>query len=265
MTHSFHDPSSTWITHVYIQVVNMTLMVNFYHRVLGFEVLSKAHNQIVLGFEARAMITLLYSPKTQLETHRTQGLYHVAYLVPTLEDFACVLRYVSMLDLPLEGLADHGVSQAIYLRDPEGNGVEIYTDRDQKDWPYVQGQLTMVTHPLDVRALYQLSMEERKLPSTTFIGHMHLHVGDLIQASEYYQQTFAYKVTQHYENQAVFLSGNAYHHHLGLNIWNGQKIPKKNKNTSGLIGYRIHNVPIFDEEDPSGLIINPKNKLVSTY
>jgi len=257
MTHLFHTNSSKHISHVYIQVVDLTRMVDFYHDVLGFDVLSKSHHRVVLGMKQEAMITLLYSSNTQLETQVTQGLYHVAYLVPNKDDFASFLRFISTLDIPLDGFADHGVSQAIYLRDPEGNGIEIYMDRNPQDWPHIKGQLHMVSDPLDVRALLQLSKEERKLPSTTILGHLHLHVDDLIKSIKFYEETLGYKVRQRVGSQVAFLSDGMYHHHLGINTWNGRKIPKKNKKTSGLIGYRIHHVNTLDEEDPSGLVLNP--------
>jgi catechol 2,3-dioxygenase len=233
-------------------------MVDFYHRVLGFDVLSATHHQVVLGMEQRAMITFIYSRDTQRETQSRQGLFHVAYLVHRQDDFARVLNYLSTLDYPLEGLADHGVSQAIYLRDPEGNGVEIYVDRDQRDWPVLKGQLNMVTDPLNVQALLQLTSQKMKLPPSTIVGHLHLHVGDLQTSTEFYKKTFGYVITQHDGTRAIFLAHKHYHHHLGLNTWLGVNLPQKNKKTSGLIAYKVENVSLNHLEDPSGIIINPK-------
>ena len=261
MNKPFHASSNRCISHVYIRVVDLRSMVHFYHDLLGFELISSSHQHVVLGFEKRSILTLVYEPNTFLETTRTQGLYHVAYLVPNVDDFVGILRYLSTRDYPLEGLADHGVSMAVYLRDPEGNGIEIYVDRKISDWPYVDGQLNMVTDPLDVQTLFKQISESNKLPPSTIIGHLHLHVGDLQQSFQFYQQLFGYHITQQYGSQAVFLSDGSYHHHLGLNTWNGRNIPSKNQKTTGLIGYRIESIPIIDKEDPSGFIINPKKQI----
>lgn len=258
MNNLFHQHPSKWISEVYINVLDLTGMMTFYHQILGFELLLHGEHYAVLGFANKPMITLIHSKDIQPETERTQGLYHVAYLLPNKIDFSKVLRYLSTLDYPLEGLADHGVSMAVYLRDPEGNGIEIYVDREPTAWPFNQGRLGMVTDPLDVNALFSLSNESKKLPKETILGHLHLHVGNIELSSKYYVDKLGYKIMQQYGPHAMFLSDANYHHHLGINVWNGKNIPKKKPQNQGLVGYRVENVALTDEEDPSGLIVNSK-------
>jgi catechol 2,3-dioxygenase len=249
--HKFHQPPLVYIDQIALQVHDPKRMVAFYTS-LGMTVLSQTATETTLGTKEPLLI-LKHDRAYPIETQPTQGLYHVAYLLPNQEALASLLKYLLDQKFTLQGLSDHGVSEAIYLADPEGNGIELYCDRPKLLWPYEQQHLAMVTERMNIQRLLSLAKPFQTLPEDTIIGHLHLHVGDVNEARRYYQQVFDYQLTQMYGNQAAFLSSGSYHHHLGINTWLGEKIPKKNPETTGLVSYRIHQHQKPTIQDIAGL------------
>jgi catechol 2,3-dioxygenase len=152
---------------------------------------------------------------------RSTGLYHFAVLVPTRSDLARSLRRIAEQRYPIQGAADHLVSEAVYLADPDGNGIEIYRDRPREEWPRVAGNIQMATDPLDLYALLgeaEGAPGDGRLPAGTRIGHMHLQIADLAAAERFYVDVLGLDIVVRMPS-ALFVSAGGYHHHLGLNTW----------------------------------------------
>jgi catechol 2,3-dioxygenase len=160
---------------------------------------------------------------------------------------------------PLQGLSDHGVSEAIYLTDPEGNGIELYVDRPKDQWPYQLQQLAMVTEPMKYQEVLNLAKPYQRFSNQVVLGHLHLHVSNLAEAVAYYQSTLHYEVIQYYGESAAFLSSGGYHHHLGLNTWGGQHLPKKNLNTTGIVAFQVLSIHAHLGVNPTGISVFIKN------
>lgn len=232
-------------------------MVDFY-RWLGFRLLQESNQQTILGTN-QPVLVLKHDQPYVLEQQNTQGLYHVAFLLPTREELGSVLRYLIQQKYPLQGLSDHGVSEAIYLTDPEGNGIELYVDRPKDQWPYQLQQLAMVTEPMKYQEVLNLARPYQRFSNQVVLGHLHLHVSNLAEAVAYYQSILHYEVIQYYGESAVFLSSGSYHHHLGLNTWSGQDLPIKNLNTTGIVAFQVQTTHDHSGVNPTGISVFIKN------
>lgn len=232
------------IYHLTLNIINKDSVLEFYKDILGMKIISQNKDESHLGFHDEVILTLKHDQPYLKQNTRTQGLYHVAYLVPGKKHLAEFLRKLKNLMYPIQGLGDHGVSIAIYLSDPEGNGIEVYYDQPKTKWPYQNDKLMMKTDPVDVDDLLAFSKSANSLPNSTKLGHIHLHVGDVKKAETFYQEKLGYKITQRYGSMASFLSDGEYHHFLGINEWLGKDIPVKNLNENGLRGYKV-----FGKED----------------
>jgi catechol 2,3-dioxygenase len=172
----------------------------------------------------------------------TSGLFHLAIVVPTRADLARALQRVAQAGWRLTGAADHLVSEALYLNDPEGNGIELYRDRPRDDWPVRDGVLQMDTLPLDLDGvLGELRREDADagMPRGTRIGHVHLNVGDLAAAEAFYSGALGFDVMVRGYPGALFVSAGGYHHHLGLNTWAGEGAPPPPDGSRGLRQFEI--------------------------
>jgi catechol 2,3-dioxygenase len=217
-------PDRTRIGTVRLQVADLDRSLEYYQHVLGLRVLSRAPQQAALGVEgtSRPLVALFEQRGAEpVPRGGLLGLYHFAVLLP---DRAALGRFISHLSAlgVHAGSADHAVSEAIYLTDPDGLGIEVYADRPRAAWRSDSTrQLFMTTAPLDVRGLVAASGGETwtGMPPGTTIGHVHLHVGDLGAAEAFYHQALGFdKVVWTYPG-ALFLSAGGYHHHLGANTW----------------------------------------------
>jgi catechol 2,3-dioxygenase len=254
---SFHQPPTNFISSVTINVHDQKRMVDFY-RWLGFRILQETNHQTILGTD-RPVLVLNHDQPYVVEQQNTQGLYHMAFLLPTREELGSVLRYLIQQRYPLQGLSDHGVSEAIYLTDPEGNGIELYVDRPKDQWPYQLQQLAMVTEPMNYQEVLSLARPYQKFSNKVVLGHLHVHVSNLAEAVAYYQSTLHYEVIQYYGESAVFLSSGGYHHHLGLNTWRGQDLPIKNLNTTGIVAFQVIAMNAHSVVNPTGISVFIKN------
>lgn len=249
----YHLPTLAYIKAITLNVHNPKKMVDFYTQ-LGFRMMSQNNNETILG-TANPLLILKHDQVYGIEENVTQGLYHVAFLVPTRVELGSVLKHLIALKIPLQGLSDHGVSEAIYLSDPEGNGIEIYADRPALLWPYQDNQLSMVTEMMKYKEVLLLAKPFQGFSHETIIGHLHLHVGQLNNAVNFYQQSLSYNLMQYYGDSAAFLSTGGYHHHLGLNTWKGVDIPKKNPLKTGLISFQVNKKLFSISRDIAGLHI----------
>jgi catechol 2,3-dioxygenase len=180
-------------------------------------------------------------------------LYHFAILVPSRADLARSLRRLVDTDSAMQGAADHGVSEALYLADPDGNGIEVYRDRPRAEWPYVGGALAMGADRLDVDALLGESpgADGAGLAQGTTIGHVHLHVSRLPEAEHFYVDILGFALMQRYGPSALFVSAGGYHHHIGLNTWAGVGAPPP---PPGAIGLRHFVVRLPDAHAASAVV-----------
>jgi catechol 2,3-dioxygenase len=196
----------------------------FYEQAIGLSARDLDDGSLALGVAAgRPLIELRGdSSAPPLDRHAT-GLFHLAILLPSRPDLAFALGRLVSAHWPLDGASDHLVSEALYLSDPDGNGIEIYRDRPRDEWRYVDGQLAMSTLPLDLESVVaEVSdpTEQLQAPDGAKIGHVHLQVSDVPRAEEFYSGVLGFDVMVRGYPGALFVSAGGYHHHLGLNTWN---------------------------------------------
>ncbi len=210
----------------------------FYREAIGLSVLAQASDRTVLGAGGVALLTLIDTPDAEIEPPTKAGLFHIAFLMPGRRELAQWLVHAAFTRVPLSGFADHNVSEAVYLEDPEGNGLEIYADRPASDWEWKDGVVTMGTHTLDIDAILDLTTTERDTytgaPEGLRIGHIHLRVGDIAAGRRFYGQALGLDSTRGERRDAAFLSSGGYHHHVALNTWNSAGAGARDPRTTGL-------------------------------
>lgn len=207
---------------VTLTVNDLTRTTDFYARALGLTKLSADSAQATLGAGDKALVTLIADPAARLRSPREAGLFHTAFLMPDRAALARWLHHAAATRLPLQGASDHKVSEAIYLADPEGNGIEVYVDRPRSAWIASDGAIQMATDPLDLDDLAATADGPwTGAPDGTVVGHVHLQVGDVAQAQAFYSGTLGFPVTANYPGAAFYGAG-GYHHHLATNVWNSR-------------------------------------------
>lgn len=212
---------------VTLDVADLAGMTAFYRDVITLQVLSEDGPVVTLGRGRTPLVVLRHSPQLRHATPGSAGLFHTAILFPTQTDLAAVLASVAQkAPQRFTGSADHLVSQAFYLDDPEGNGIELYWDRDRTQWSWVHGQVEMATLYLDPNEFLRqhLTPEALEVPdaSDAVVGHVHLSVGDTRTAKEFYVDRLGFDTTAEMGNQALFVSAGGYHHHMAMNVWNSR-------------------------------------------
>jgi catechol 2,3-dioxygenase len=216
-----------------------------YEKVVGLEELGREGPAVRLGTpDGRPLVELVSDPQAPLRPPRTTGLLHLAILVPDRAELARSLRRLANARWPLAGASDHLVSEALYLADGEGNGIEIYSDRPRKLWRRDGGEIEMATLPLDLQDLAgELDAADAELdtglPDGTLIGHVHLNVADLAAAEAFYGDLLGLDVTARGYPGALFLSAGGYHHHIGLNTWRGEGAPPPPAGAAGLRAFEL--------------------------
>lgn len=235
----FHQKPNLYTDQVSLNVFNLEKAIQFYTEIIGFKVLEQTDQKANLTTDGETTLLALEQPKDVIsKAGKTSGLYHFAILLPTRADLSVFLHHIIKTGYPL-GAADHHVSEALYLTDPDGNGIEVYIDRPAIEWKWIDNKVHMVTDPLDGDGLLAESNAEwAGLPAKTIIGHIHLHVSDLKKAEEFYVDGLGFSVVSHYP-QAIFISTGHYHHHIALNTWQGVGAPKAPQNMVGLNWYTI--------------------------
>lgn len=222
-------PTDMLLEQISLQVQDRDAMLRFYTTQLGMDLLQSDGQRDVFGFGAgEPVLELVANTRAMSRPANAPGLFHVAYLYPSRQALARALYRIAGSGWPLQGGADHGVSEAIYLADPEGNGIELYVDRPRTEWPTREGKLEMVTEPLDLQALVAEACGTDTNPVGTRIGHIHLQVSSLEAAEEFWCNVIGLEATQRSYPGALFVSAGGYHHHLGLNTWRsrGASLPE---------------------------------------
>ena len=210
---------------VHLTVSDLGRSIRYYESEVGLETLDRADGHATLGVGARQLVTLVEIPGARPAVGYT-GLYHFALLVPGRADLARWLAHAARDRVPLTGLSDHFVSEAIYLSDPDGHGIEIYQDRPRETW---EGRVAarMTTLPLDVDALFAelgdpASEPFHGLPAGTIMGHVHLKVAAIAPAVGFYREVLGFGLMAQLGRRAAFLSAGGYHHHIGANTWESE-------------------------------------------
>jgi len=218
-------PPSTHVGAVSLTVNDLEALTSFYERALGLRVLQREGQTVRLGPpEGPVILELVGDPDAPRRQHGTTGLYHFAVLVPSRANLAHALRRVLESGWRFTGASDHLVSEALYLNDPEGNGIEIYRDRPRGEWTRDdEGQLEMATLPLDLDGVMGEidagGAVPAEMPDGTYIGHMHLQVAAIPAAEDFYVRALGFDPTVRTYPGALFVSAGGYHHHVGLNTW----------------------------------------------
>ncbi|MCI0129725.1 VOC family protein [Vagococcus sp. CY53-2] len=244
---SFHKNPVTFVSHVALKVSDLEKSKRFYTEVLGLNIKEQTSNSVSFTTNGQDVLLTITQPKTvnKKQEQRT-GLYHFALLLPKRADLSQVVRHFIHLGARFGG-GDHLVSEAIYLNDPDGNGIEIYVDREASVWQWSNGEVTMTTDPVDFDDLLKESVNPvwNGLPKETVMGHIHLQVNDLAKNKEFYVDGLGFDVVSRYGREALFLSDSNYHHHIALNTWSGTQIKHAEKTETGIESYSI----VFPSEE----------------
>lgn len=231
-------PLGTTLGPVRLRAGDAEALAGFYRRAIGLHDLPSADGAIRLGTLAgEPLVEIAADPSAPLRPARTTGLFHLAVLVPSRADLAQALHRVSGAGWSFTGASDHLVSEALYLTDPEGNGIEIYRDRPREEWPRREGELVMATDPLDldgVLAALPPGTPDEGMPDGTRIGHVHLQVRDIPEAEDFHHGALGFDVVVRGYPGALFVSAGGYHHHLGLNTWGTRDAPAPPPGARGL-------------------------------
>jgi catechol 2,3-dioxygenase len=219
-------PAETRMGPVELTVSDLDRSLTYYQEAIGLQVRERSNGSASLGGDSELLV--LHEQPGARPAPRNTGLFHFALLVPARRDLAAWLAHAIREQVPLTGVSDHFVSEALYLRDPDEHGIEIYADRPRAIW---EGQVArLTTEPLDLENLLgELpdpdSEPFERLPTATVMGHVHLQVADIPEAVGFYRDVLGFDLTASLGAQAAFLSAGGYHHHVGANTWNSAGAP----------------------------------------
>jgi catechol 2,3-dioxygenase len=221
---------------------DLDLMTEYYRRLLGLTVQQRDKQRAVLGVEGVTLLEIEHRPHAKQDDPSQAGLYHTAFLMPTRADHARWIMHIARSRMPITGASDHGVSEAVYLDDPEGNGVEVYNDRPRERWQYKDGLVVMQTVQLDIDAI----LREIDPPTSAYpvapqglrIGHVHLRVGDIGRAEQFYRAGLGFDLTRR-RGGATFMSSGGYHHHVGANVWHSDRAGPRDPDRAGLSWFSV--------------------------
>lgn len=243
---------------VALKVENLPLMSEFYQEIIGLDVKKQTETEIQLGNQEDEKILLRLQKVTpQKKSQSTTGLYHIAFLLPERKDLGDSLYHLLKVNYPLAGASDHGYSEAIYLTDPEGNGIEIYRDKPKEVWTIESdGRIEGITIEMDAEGvLGEATGNFRGMPSGTTVGHVHLTVADLAKTEDFYVELIGMSLKSTLQNSAKFIAAGDYHHHIGTNIWSGRHLPPLPEDMRGLNYFTIE-VPLAEDTQAIALRLN---------
>ena len=232
--------SKIYLAEVALNVKDLESQTAFYHLLLGLEILNQSEGETLLGAGDKALVKLIKTDDTS-NPKQSYGLYHMALLLPTREDLANVFKHLLDLKIPLVGGADHGYSEAIYLEDLEGNGIELYRDKPVTVWDIREdGRIIGVTEELSAQAIYELGKEldPFAIASGTRMGHVHLSVKNGREVSAFSQKSLGLE-DKFTIPHASWIASGAYHHHLAVNEWGGKNLVRREHGMVGLAYYVV--------------------------
>ncbi|MBC1436055.1 VOC family protein [Listeria rocourtiae] len=264
---------------VVLRTRNKQTLAAFYQEIIGLKVITNEANQITLGIDGRVLVEMIEIKHGNTPKQAKTGLYHTAFLLPNRAELGSFLHHLLESNYPIDGAGDHIYSEALYFRDSDGNGIEVYADRPMSEWQRDEfGNLPMATNEVDGDGILMAGaeLEWSGAPYDTKIGHIHLQVRDLEATRKFYQIALGLNLTTEIPSALFFAAGD-YHHHIGTNIWAGQDLPNLGELETGLAFYTIQteeevnviaerfakNGITFQEasdysilvEDPSGIVI----------
>ncbi|GED20957.1 VOC family protein [Kurthia gibsonii] len=240
MPTTFHQKPNLFIQNVTLKVSNLSRSIDFYTEIIGFRVLQQEEGRVTLTADGQhALITLVEVPNAQFVRGAT-GLYHFALLLPSRKDLGNLIQHFIQKNVQI-GAGDHDVSEALYLSDPDGNGIEMYIDRPADTWKWdSNGQVYMTTDPVQFQSvLREADGTWSGLPTDTVMGHIHLSVRNLQESEDFYTSLLDYAVVSRYGGQALFISTGGYHHHIGLNTWHSEGADALPKDAVGIQSYTV--------------------------
>ena len=232
--------SKIYLAEAVLNVKDLARLTAFYTQIIGLEILSQSDQEVLLGTGGKAVVHLKKT-KGEEVVQTSYGLYHMAILLPSREDLADVFRHIAELNYPFIGAADHGYSEALYLEDPEGNGIELYRDKPVADWDIREdGRIIGVTEELSAQEIYDMGrkMNPFVIAPDTRMGHIHLSVKDSQLATAFYQAVLDLSDKFTIPSASWIASGD-YHHHLAVNEWGGKALAKRDKDMPGLAYYVV--------------------------
>jgi catechol 2,3-dioxygenase len=216
---------------------DLNLLVTYYQKLLGLTLIERSDGVARLGTGGVTLLEIEHRPNARPDDPATAGLYHTAFLMPTRQDHARWILHIMKNRVPITGASDHGVSEAFYLDDPEGNGIEVYNDRPAERWQRQDGLIVMQTKQLDVEAIVRevdpATATYPAAPEGLRIGHIHLRVGDVAKAEEFYRGAIGLDLTRR-RGGATFMSSGGYHHHVGANVWHSASAGRRDGDRAGL-------------------------------
>lgn len=216
-------------------------LADYYQQIIGLELVDRHDGRISLGSGGEAYLHLNHSPRATPESPRSAGLFHTAFLLPSRAALGRWFAGVHGRGAEFSGASDHGVSEAFYLDDPEGNGIEVYADRPRDEWPRRDGGVNMTTERMDVEGVISagaVAEAHRGFPPEARIGHVHLRVGDINAVRSFYVGQLGLQEMDRRPG-GVFYSAGGYHHHIATNQWQSAGAPARSSGTTGLAEVEI--------------------------
>jgi len=237
------DPGTS-LGNVELAVGDLDTQAGFYRDAIGLRELRRGNGVAELGAPDGdgPLVTLVERPDAPERPRGTTGLFHLALLVPDRSELARALNRVTASGHRFTGASDHLVSEALYLNDPEGNGIEIYRDRPRAEWTRAEGQLQMATLPLDLAGVLATAPEGdvgEGMASGTTLGHVHLQVAAIPESEAFYVDGIGFDAVVRGYPGALFVSAGGYHHHVGLNTWAGEGAPAPPPGARGLRSFTV--------------------------
>lgn len=247
MATHFHKKPNLYPAHVQLKVSDLVRSIEYYTTIIGFKVLKQTETEAYLTADGQtSLVSLVEVQNAQPLKQGFAGLYHLALLLPSRKDLGNIVQHFVNMNIRL-GAADHDVSEALYLNDPDGNGIEIYIDRHESEWTWNQDdQVHMVTEQLNFQPILAAADGNwNGLPADTVMGHVHLSVVNLDKSEQFYTNVLDYNVVTRYGAQALFVSTGKYHHHFGLNTWNSNN---GHAPTNDMVGLKSFTVVLKDAQ-----------------
>jgi catechol 2,3-dioxygenase len=240
----YHQSPIGYVSKVSIQVQDLERAIDFYTNVLGLTIITRTDLHVDFSVNGSDILLSVHKLHNGIKKQpRTTGLYHFALLLPNRKELGKILNHFIENQIPLQGASDHGISEAIYLLDPEGNGIEIAADTDPQTWKWKDGLLDVFSDngPMNIEAVLDASQNEpfNRISSETIIGHIHLHGSELKNIRKFYEEGLGMDIVINLPKQALFFSYGKYHHHLAVNVWNGVGALIPPNNSVGLRNFEL--------------------------
>ncbi len=250
------------VSRVGLKARDADALATFYRTVVGLEELSRDGEAITLGAKGRPLLVIEADKSAKPDDAKSAGLFHTAFLLPSRADLGRWIKHAIANNIRIDGASDHLVSEALYLTDPEGNGIEIYSDRPREAWKMNGSQVAMATERLNIPGVVASipagDAGWKGAPENSIVGHVHLRVGNPEEAEKWWHEEFGFDTVARYGGSAVFLSSGGYHHHIGANSWQSAGAGRRDPSRAGLAWVEMRSANTTRNsarEDPWGTVI----------